>query len=91
MVLVSSANILELHAHIRLKELILIKRIDLDIACASSAKSAIDAPGIGICEVQANGVGEQYPVFTATPFWLTRLSKISESTRLGSSAYCSAH
>ena len=35
---------LEFHAHVRLKELILIKRIDLDIAETASTKTTIDAP-----------------------------------------------
>src|SRR6476646_519048 len=63
--LFSSANIfnLEFHAHIRLKDLVLVERIDLDIAQASSAKRAIDAPGIGICEVKANGIGDHVPDF----------------------------
>src|SRR5437763_10406336 len=68
LLLFSSAKISELHAHVRLKELILIKRIDLDIAQAASAKSAIDAPGVGVCEVQANGVGEQVPGFYGYAF-----------------------
>jgi hypothetical protein len=61
--LFSSANILELHTHIRLKQLILVERIDWDITYATSAKRAIDAPGVGPCEVQAKGIGQHVPGF----------------------------
>src|SRR6185369_1485905 len=52
-----------LHASVSLKDLILIKRIDGDIAYAPGAKRAIDAPRIGPCEVKAYGVGEHVPSF----------------------------
>src|SRR4029077_9602749 len=52
---------LELHAHIRLKDLVLVERIDWNIARTSSAKRPIDAPGVGPCEVKANGIGHHVP------------------------------
>src|SRR5262245_27144530 len=56
-------SVLELHAAISLKDLILIKRIDRNIPDASSAKRTVDAPGIRPREVQANRVGEHIPDF----------------------------
>src|SRR5581483_2120016 len=59
---------LKLHAHVRLKELILIKRIDLDIAQAASPKAAIDAPRVSPCEVKANGIREHVSAFHGYAF-----------------------
>ena len=59
--------VLELHAHISLKDLVLIERINGNVAIAASAKRTIDAPGVGVCQVQADGVGKHVSGFNCYP------------------------
>ena len=58
---------LELHAHISLKELIFVDRINGDIANATGAVITIGAPAIGVREVQADGVRQHVPGFHGYP------------------------
>src|SRR4030095_3252883 len=51
------------HATVKLKDLVLVERVDGDIAGAPGAKRAIDAPRIGVREVKADGIGEHVSGF----------------------------
>src|SRR6478672_1817984 len=55
-VFAKNVTLLELHAHISLKELILVDRINGKIANATGAVIPISTPAIGVGEVQADRV-----------------------------------
>ena len=54
-------NLLEFKTQIRLEYLILIERIDTDVAEAPGAKCVVDLPGIGVGEVEDYGISQHVP------------------------------
>ena len=54
-------TVLEFKTQIRLEYLILIERIDTDVAEAPGAECVVDLPGIGVGEVEDYGISQHVP------------------------------
>ena len=54
-------TVLEFKIQIRLEYLILIERIDTDVAISPGAKCVVDLPGIGVGEVEDYGISQHVP------------------------------
>ena len=53
--------LLEFETQIRLEYLILIERIDTDVAISPGAECVVDLPGIGVGEVEDYGISQHVP------------------------------
>src|SRR5207247_8745924 len=54
-------TVLEFETKVSLEYLILIERIDTDVAEASGAECVVDLPGIGVGEVEEYGIRQHVP------------------------------
>ena len=57
----------EFKAEICLKYLVLVHRIDSEVARSSRAQGVVDSPGIGVGEIKEHGVRQHVPGFDSHP------------------------